>query len=186
MGFNPSYLLFACLLSLIGHGASADLSISTVPVSDDIISLEAGILCPPETVGTNPAPGTITGATHVIAESPPFAANIRQVPATLGLAFGIKAQTRVPGGLNGITMTITHPPMGPEKVSEQSFTSRINDDDPSLTFFQFDHSYELVEGEWSMMVTHADMLLYKVDFTVLPPEALPEIAGLCGYLDLLS
>ncbi len=186
MGLNPSYALCAVAICLSGAAAFADVPISSVPISDDIISLEAGIVCPPETIGSTPAPGTIAGTTHVIEIEPPFVSNARQVPAVLGIGFGIKSQTDVVGGLNDITMTVTHPAMGDNDVKLQSFTSRINENAPSLTFYQFDYAYELVEGPWTMTATHEDDVLFQVDFDIVPPDAVPELARVCGYLDLLS
>ena len=186
MGLNPSYILCAAVLWIDPQVALADQPISSVPIRDDIINLQAGIICPPETVGTNIAPGTIAGATHIIDVDPPFAAHTQQIPAILGIGFGIKSQTLTQGGLDDITMTVTHPAIGADKTKQQNFTSRIDNQAPSLIFYQFDYPYELAEGTWTMTATHQDEVLFSVAFDVVPPETLPELANICGYDNLLS
>ena len=176
MGLNPSYAICAAVLSMSAAFAFADAAISSAPVSPDISAIEAGVICPPETVGSSPAPDTIAGTTHLIDEEPPFVSNARVVPAVLGIGFGVKAQTPIEGGINQITMVVAHPAMGNEGVESQSF----------LTFYQFDYSYELLPGSWTMTAMRADEVLYQVDFEIVPPDLVPELAGVCGYENLLS
>jgi hypothetical protein len=164
----------------------ADFSAAKGPVSPDIIALEAGIICPPETVGSAPAPGTVAGTTHIIDVEPPFVSNARRVPAVLGIGFGVKSQTSIEGGLDGVTMVVTHPPMGGSGAEAQSFVTRVSELNPSLTFYQFDYSYELLPGTWKMTAMRDDAVLFQVAFDVVPPSAVPELAQICGYLDLLS
>lgn len=169
---------------------AAFLILSAAPVAAEtnspIASLEAGVVCPPEAVGTAPAPNTLAGETHIIDIEPPFVSNSRRVPAVLGIGFGVKAQAASPDGLSDVTVVVTHPPMGNEAVEVQSFGTRIGGATPSLTFYQFDFGYELVPGTWQMAAMHQGEVLYKVSFEVLPPSAVPELAEVCGYLDLLS
>ncbi len=179
-------MIYAAALSVSAAFAMADVAISPVPVSPDISVMQAGIICPPQTVGSTPAPDTIAGTTHLIDEEPPFVSNARVVPAVLGIGFGVKAQTPIAGGINQVTMVVTHPAMGNEAVESQSFLTRVNDVAPSLTFYQFDYSYELLPGAWTMTAMRDEEVLYQVDFEVVPPHLVPELAGVCGYLDLLS
>ncbi|MEO0917704.1 MAG: DUF3859 domain-containing protein [Pseudomonadota bacterium] len=180
------HILGAAALSVSAALAFADATMLSVPVSPDISVIEAGVICPPETVGSSPAPDTIAGTTHLIEEEPEFVSNTRVVPAVLGLGFGVKAQTPILGGINQVTMLVSHPAMGQEAVESQSFLTRISDLSPSLTFYQFDYSYELLPGTWTMTAMRVDQVLYQVEFEVVPPEMVPELAGVCGYLDLLS
>ncbi|MDX8354071.1 DUF3859 domain-containing protein [Cognatiyoonia sp. IB215182] len=180
------HIIGVAALSVSAALAFADATMSSVPVSPDISIIEAGVICPPETVGSSPAPDTIAGTTHLIEEEPEFVSNTRVVPAVLGLGFGVKAQTPIVGGINQVTMLVTHPAMGGQAVESQSFLTRISDLSPSLTFYQFDYSYELLPGTWTMTAMRVDQVLYQVEFEVVPPEMVPELAGVCGYLDLLS
>ncbi len=154
--------------------------------SPDIAGIEIGVICPPEPVGASPAPGTLAGTTHVIDVDPPFVSNSRIVPATIGVGFGVKALATDPAGLQDVVMVVTHPPMGKERIQTQSFQTRIKGDAPSVTFYQFDYAYELVTGRWQMTAMRGDTVLYQASFDVVPPQRLPELAGACGYEDLLS
>lgn len=155
-------------------------------VSPLVASMEAGVICAPETTGELEAPGTIAGTTHLIAEEPPFIAVTRRVPAVLGVGFGIKSRSIAPTGLDGVLMTVTHPPMGDGGVTTQTFETVIRGNDPSLTFYQFDFDYELLPGVWQLQATLDDEVLYRASFEVLPPEMVPELAQACGFEELLS
>lgn len=174
------------LIALIFFAASQANAQASDMVSKHLFSHEAGIICAPETVSTNPAPDTVAGVTNTIAVDPPFVSTARRVPAVLGIGFGIKAMSADPDGLSPVTMTITHPAMGANKTKRQSFETIISGDDPSLTFYQFDFAYELLPGTWTMKASQGNKLLYRTTFLVLPPHKVPELAQVCGFEDMLS
>lgn len=156
-------------------------------VSPLVGSFEGGVLCAQETGVTREAPDTVAGTTHVIDEAPPYVSTGRVVPAVLGIAFGVKAGIAGDLGFEGVVMTVTHPPFAGSGATEQSFTTYIGPEtDPGITFYQFDYGYELALGDWTMSAQLNGMTLYETTFTVVPPAALPELASVCGYLDLLS
>jgi hypothetical protein len=143
-------------------------------VSTEVGFFEAGVIC-------------AQGSTHVIEDAPPFVSNGRVVPAVLGIGFGVRSGLATEFGQDGVLMTITHPPLGGSGVTQQSFISNIGSSTaPSVTFYQFDYGYELALGEWVMTASRDGDTLYETTFTVVSPSALPELAGVCGYLDLLS
>ncbi len=154
--------------------------------SDQIAQIDAGVICAPETTGTAEAPGTVAGTTHLIAEEPPFAAITRVVPAVLGVGFGVKSRSETPMGLSPVMMTVTHPPMGNDSVTTQTFETTIRGADASLTFYQFDFDYELLPGIWQMTATYNETVLYRTTFEVVSPDLVPELARICGFEDLLS
>lgn len=153
---------------------------------DAITSLEAGIICPPEPFDAAPAPDTLAGQTHVITEDPPFVSNSQVVPAALGVGFGIKALSDAPGGLPGVIVRVSHPPMGENGRQTQSFITAISGQSPSVTFYQFDHTYELVQGTWTIAAYAGELELYAVTFEVVDPRLVPELAGACNFAELLS
>ena len=167
-----------CLASSIAWAEGA--------TSPTISYLQAGIICPPEIIGSAPAPGTLAGTTHIIDQEPAFVSIARTVPAVLGIGFGIKAQSTAPDGIDGVTMVVAHPPMGASAIELQSFETRVSGDAPSLTFYQFDYVYELVKGTWRMTAMSGETALFSVSFEVVDPREAPELANICGYLDLLS
>jgi len=150
-------LISLCALAF-GWGAIV-LAQAADQLSEEIGFFESGVICAPLSIGTRDAPDTVAGTTHVIEDAPPFVSNGRVVPAVLGIGFGVRA---------GMSSTIGH------------------EDAPGVTFYQFDYGYELAIGEWVMMAIADETVLYEVTFNVVPPSALPELADVCGYIDLLS
>ncbi|MEO1640767.1 MAG: DUF3859 domain-containing protein [Pseudomonadota bacterium] len=155
-------------------------------VSSVISNVEVGIVCPPEPIGSTPAPGTIAGATHIIVEEPQFVSVGSVVPAAIGVGFGVKSQAVDPAGLGAITMVLTHPPMGDAQITLQQFQTSISGQDPSLTFYQFDYPYELVEGTWMFTAMQGEQALFSVSFEVVDPLGMPSLAEMCGYSNLFS
>jgi len=151
-----------------------------------IASFEAGVICAPPTTGVRKAPGTVAGTTSLIAVDPPFVSTKRRVPAVIGIGFGVKARALDIAGIEGVSIVISHPPMGDQGTQVQSFESRISGLDPSLTFYQFDFDYELVTGLWQMQAMQGDTVLYRTTFEVLPPSQVPELATICGFEEQLS
>ncbi len=148
-------------------------------------SFEAGIFCAPETVGTSVAPDTVAGTTHVVEVTPEFLSNSRQVPAVIGIGFGVLAKAKREN-LFDVTMVVTHPPMGPEGVTRQSFLTAIPADAPSMTYYQFDRESELLPGQWTLEALYEGETVYRARFMVVPPEALPALASACGGIVPLS
>lgn len=156
-------------------------------VSPLLGTFEAGIFCAPEPMGERDAPGTVAGTTHIVDEPPAFASHGRLVPAVLGVGFGAVAGLKGAFGVDGVTMQVTHPPFPGFDATEQSFETWIGPAaNPGITFYQFDYGYELAVGDWVMEAWAGEELLYRLTFTVVPPEMLPELAGICGYEHLLS
>ncbi|WP_458791840.1 DUF3859 domain-containing protein [Yoonia sp. MH D7] len=151
-----------------------------------IAAFEVGVICAPPTTGESTAPDTVAGTTHLIDIDPPFVSRGPLVPAVVGVGFGVKARAVDPLGMQGVTMTITHPPMGDSGATHQSFGSLIRGDVPSMSFYQFDFDYELVTGIWQMQAMQGNTVLYRASFEVVPPEQVPELAGVCGFEELLS
>ena len=172
--------LALCLLPLAAAAQDARI------LSDRISAFETGVICPPPSVGERIAPGTVAGVTHIIEEEPPFVSASHRVPAVLGIGFGTKAQSADAFGIDAVTVTVTHPPMGPEGVTTQSFETFIRGDSPSLSFYQFDYDYELLVGDWTMQAAKDGEVFYSASFRVVPPAMVPELASVCGYEDLLS
>ena len=151
-----------------------------------IASLETGVICAPDIIGTSPASDTVAGVTNLIEGEPPFVSTVNRVPAVLGVGFGAKAMAADILGLSDVIITVRHPAMGAQKVTVQSYGSYISGLDRSLTFYQFDYDYELLPGLWTIEARQDGNLLYRSKFEVVPPEFIPELAGACGFLELLS
>ena len=156
-------------------------------VSPMIELFEAGIVCAQEGGAVRMAPDTLAGTTYVVEDAPQFVSTDRLVPGVLGIGFGVRSGLASDFGQDGVLMTVTHPPLEGSGVTQQSFTTIVGSRDaPNFTFYQFDYGYELALGDWTMTASYGGVTLYEATFTVVPPSALPELAGVCGYLDLLS
>lgn len=154
-------------------------------VTSAIADLQAGVICAPEVIDEVPAPDTIAGVQNVIADDPPFVTTGRTVPAVIGIGFAIKSMA-AKQDLLIVTIVVTHPPMGPDGVTRESYQSAIWTDAYALTAWQFEYDYELVTGPWTVSAWAGDRMVYSVAFEVVPPEMMPELASVCGYEALLS
>ena len=159
---------------------------------DDFVSplvgfFEGGVLCAQDSGVVRDAPDTVAGTTHVVQEAPAFVSNGRLVPAVLGIGFGVRSGIASEFGQEGVLMKVTHPAFEGSGASQQSFTTYIGpQSDPGVTFYRFDYGYELALGDWTMSASYNGVKLYETTFTVVAPSALPELADVCGYLDLIS
>ena len=183
MSMRPTFFLSALAL---GWG------VCTSAVAKDFTSpligfLEAGVVCAQDTGVVREAPDTVAGTTHVVDEIPPFVSTGRRVPAVIGIGFGVQSGLVGDLGQDGVLITVTQPPFAGSGATQQSFVSRVGSETvPSITFYQFDFGYELALGDWTMTASVGAATLYEVSFTVVPPAEMPELAGICGFTDLLG
>ena len=180
-GAMKRFFLALTLLAGLAGPATAQ-----VAKSADLESLQAGVVCPPESVGYREAPGTITGRAYIIDEIPDFVAETHIVPAVIGVGFGVKLQGVPDLPTESVTVILRHPPMGPNGVTRQEYSSSVSGEGPTFSFFQFDYPYELVQGRWSFEARRGDQLLYRAFFEVVAPQEVPALADICNYRDLLS
>jgi hypothetical protein len=179
--WDMRHLIAAVLFIILALPARAEITRGA-----DVLALTAGVICAPEAIGFRDAPDTILGRTHILDQMPPFAAETLTVPAVLGVGFGVRVQATEDMGTDPLIVTLTHPPMGEGGVQQQSFNSTISGLDPTMAFYQFDYPYELVTGQWTFEGHRGGDLVYRVIFSVVPPQAVPELAAICNYRDLLS
>lgn len=183
-------LIAFCLAGLVPASlplwAQADPRLPEI-ISDQLGHFEAGILCAPPTTGVQEAPDTVAGTTHIVDEAPEFVSHGRAVPAVIGVGFGAVAGFKQGIGIDGVQMRVTHPPFADSGATEQSFETWVGPAaDPGVTFYQFDYTYELAVGDWVLEARLGDEVLYRLNFTVVPPEMLPDLAGICGYEHLIG
>ena len=173
-------LLILCT-ALLAQPATAQLAKSSA-----ISWIEAGIICASDTGEYREAPGTISGRAHAPTEEPPFVSNSQVVPAVRGVGLGVKARSDATIGMLPIEMILTHPPMGEDGITRQTFVSLITPDRNAIIFFQFDHDYELVTGPWSFTAMRDGQTVFRANFQVVSPDEMPDLADTCDYRDLLS
>jgi len=155
-------------------------------VSPDVAIFETGVVCDPPNVSAEIAPDTVAGQTFTFEGDVAFVSTGNRVPAVLGLGMGTKTQMVDPAGLSDVTLSVTHPPMGPNGVTRQSYRAGINGTNVSQRLYTFDEDYELLPGIWQMQAEKDGRIIYRTTFEVVAPQLMPELAGVCGFENLLS
>ncbi|QQA42309.1 DUF3859 domain-containing protein [Pelagovum pacificum] len=174
-------LLLALPVPVLAQEAESPLTVGPM-----IRSAKIGIFCAPEIFETTPAPDTIAGTTNVVVDEVPFLSDSHIVPAVLDVGFGIKSYAKGDVELTGVTVIVTHPPVGPDGVQRESYQTTIFSSRVSQTLFQFDYEYELVTGPWTLEAIHQGETLFSATFEVVEPGMVPELAEACNYASLLS
>ncbi len=165
------------LLACLPHIAQAN---------PQVLSAQAGFLCNVHEYGSEPAAGTLEGRTDLIDSARLRVMPTTIVPATLGVHAGILLH-RDPAYTAPLRVVVTHPPMGSDGMTEQSFFTNQPSDGKIGAGWQFEYDYELLPGPWSITLLDGDTLLYRFDFTVVPPAAFPPDITICdGGPELLS
>jgi hypothetical protein len=142
-----------------------------------VAALQVGVFCALQAMDQRPAPGTLSGWIHVPDHELDFHWPGRQiVPATLGIAFGVKSRL-VPGQFSAYGETRVYRPGAAQPEVWDSAFSDLGD---QLSFFRFDRADELIPGLWRFEGWDGETQLYSAEFEVVPEAALPEIAQACG------
>mgnify|MGYP001376047794 CR=1 FL=1 len=142
------------------------------------IRAEAGVFCSAEGMGRKPAPGTAAGWVNSPSDEPEFSWPTLTVPARIGVAFGVKAES-TGGDLSGATLVVEHPAYR-DGTTVESWSTNIHAGSPTVDFYSFDFDHELVPGPWRMQAQRDGRVLFDVTFDVVAPEESPEIVRLCA------
>jgi len=153
-------------------------------VHPNLGQVQTGILCQGPVAWTDDSPETILGQTGALLTFPPFVSESHTVPAVRGMMFGVRSVPQR-GSFPDARIVVTHPPLGEEAVTTQSWSTDFDPYEVTGNFYAFDFDYELVEGLWTIEAWFGDELLYRFDFKVVAPGVVPELAQVCGYEDLL-
>lgn len=167
----------------IGSAALADVGSFTEPP----LVLEAhGVICDIELQGNRPAPETLSGMLNLIDQDRAIDITTAQVPAELGLSFGIRT-TLIPGAsVPEVTVVVIHPPMGPEGVTVERWSAAMNFGEASLNLFTFEQDYELVQGDWMFRIERDGRVLLQQSFEVTAPGTVPVVQNACYGAQIMS
>jgi Domain of unknown function (DUF3859) len=99
----------------------------------------------------------------------------RRVPASLGVAFGVKAQTAPGTEVPVAEMRVFRP----DQPQPDIWYSSFGDSAPSFAFFRFDREAELVPGPWAFEAWDGGERLYRVEFEVVPADQAIGIVSAC-------
>lgn len=138
---------------------------------------EHGFFCALEPIAVEEANDTVSGTVTIVADEPIFLAPGPQVPAQLGIGFGVIVQP-LPQYAGPVTISVQHPPMGPNGVTRQSWQAELFSDDTTYLGFTFEDRYEVVRGEWTLSAQSNGRPIYSVRFQVTDPARLRPVT--CG------
>lgn len=134
-----------------------------------------GFFCAVEIIGHEEAQDTISGVVNMVAETPEFQRRSAIIPAEIGIGFGVHADV-LPGYDGQAVIVNLHPPMGPDGVTRESWTTTYTAGEVSYNGFTFEYDYELVTGPWQISATSNGRLIYRIDFEVVDPALLPKLS----------
>lgn len=144
--------------------------------SAEVASLKVGVFCALQAMNQRPAPGTLFGWIHVPDGVIDFHWPDHQVvPASVGLAFGVKSQM-IPGVFASGEMRVYRP----GSSTPETWNSTFSDTGEQFGFFRFDREDELIPGLWRFEAWEGETRLYSAEFEVVPAAALPKISQACG------
>jgi len=165
------------LLSLIATPALAAGDITGDPVM--FTALDAGIICAAGDRRREAAPDTRAGFIELLEGSSTLGLSARRIPALPGLAFGVAATMVETAEAQGVTLIVTHPPMGTDGTTRETWQSDFPPGGSVVNFFSFDLPEERVTGPWTMEARFEGRLLYVARFEVLDPAAMPDFVNPC-------
>lgn len=131
-----------------------------------------GAFCAVEIVGEEVAEGTLSGTLNLVDGPPVFFSEGPLVPAQIGVGFGIHLDV-VPAYEGVATVKTTHPPMGPNGITEQTWQTTYTPGNVAYNGFTFEYDYELVTGTWTISAEADGREIFYAEFTVIDPSFAP-------------
>lgn len=167
--------LSALAFALLAFPARAELA--EITTSPGITLEQVGIFCSLEGIARADAPETDLGYVELLSGEPQLVFEQREVPARLGISFGVLA---ISDRDIDVVRIETYKPG--DSQPEIWYTSYIAGN-PHLRAFRFDFDRELITGLWLLEAYEDDQQLYSVQFQVVPGT---ELAGISSDCNLLS
>jgi len=156
-----------CLLWLTAAANAA-------PQTPGVAAFDYGYFCALDPVEEQASPDTVSGTVQLVADLPTFIARDLNVPAQVGVGFGVHVQT-LPQFAGQVTVTSEHPPMGPNGVTRQSWVTDLSATEQNYVGYSFEYDYELLPGLWTLSAQANGRMLYSITFNILPPTQSPGV-----------
>ncbi len=179
---SPPLIRLALLIALSASGSAGAAQGSEPPLK----LLDHGVICDVTFQGRREAPLTESGQINLIDQSREMDVTTPRVPARIGLSFGIRVVAHPGAGVPDARIVVTHPPLGPARVTVQSWGSPISPGGTGIGLFTFEHDYELVKGPWRFQILSGDTILVDQPFEVVEGYAVPEVQGECFAAEITS
>jgi hypothetical protein len=164
------------LIALLPAALAAAIS-AAEPRTPGAVELDYGYFCAHEPVEEGVAEGTISGTVNFIEGLPVFQVRDTRVPGGLGISFGIHVLVQ-PRFAGAARVHVDHPPMGPDGITRQSWTTELSALEHEYLGYTFDYPYEVLPGRWTLSAEAAGQEIYAITFEVMDPARLPPLA--CG------
>jgi hypothetical protein len=143
------------------------------------VQAEQGLFCAVEPGELRAAPDTESGFINVPDRDLHMVAGGDLVPGQLGMGFGVSFTLDAPAP-RLLTYVTEHPPMGADGWVRQSWTGLVQPGWIETVFYQFDHDYEVLIGDWVLSAFDGETLVYSARFKVTDPALVPRLSGLCA------
>ncbi len=151
-----------------------------------VSELQYGLVCGSDTAETMPAPKTASGTIQKREDWQKIILETQIIPLVKGIALGVDMKPAAPRAIGNVKIIVTHPPFVGSELTTDSWTTQFDAASSNLNFFEFEHPYELVEGQWTIEARKGFRKLYSVTFQVVVPETVPDMAKLCDGISLNS
>jgi hypothetical protein len=168
------------MMVVAGVGAATAQDLPNPYASDMIDSLVYGVYCAEAPIELEEAPDTAAGVVNIVPGLPEMRQVTTLVPAQIGIGFGVLLEAREGQVFDPLVVTITHPPYPDSGVEVERWMTSVDDQGPGLVGFSFEIESELVTGPWTFEGTHDGEVLFRVNFEVVPPALLPDLAQGCS------
>lgn len=175
MSNRPLHALLAALF-LAAAAIPALAELAPVRTAPGLVIEKLGIYCKLESEGREDAPGTDLGYIQVLAVTPDFAFEQREIPARLGISFGIMAISD--RDIAQARVEVSRPGLSKPDVWYSDFNAGVAE----VRGFSFDFAHELVPGIWRFAAYDGSVELYSVEFEILPGTELPGVSSDCNLL----
>ena len=185
---RPLQSVKAALVALAVVSTAGAASAQDAPFNNPELTtgLRFGIVCYGDDATPVPAPDTITGFINERSEGGEIVTLTSVIPMIRGLSFGVRVELLDNIFLDGVTLTVIHPPQTDAGVTTESWTSNFEPNNTNGGAFTFEFPYEETPGAWTMEAHHNGELLYRVDFQVVEPALLDPMPRLCKGEALLG
>jgi hypothetical protein len=144
-----------------------------------LTAAEWGVICAAPPVDRSLEPDTILGFIDQYPGEATVGLRTTRIPALPDLGFGVIARSRAPQGIDGVRVTVLHPPIAPAGTTRQSWHASIPPEAGAANFYRFDTAEELVPGRWRLTADLDGRVLYDVAFEVVDPALVPEFTDPC-------
>ena len=152
------------------------ISLAPVASASGIVIEKVGIYCKVEAEGRLAAPETELGYIQTMVAVPEFAFQQREVPARLGISFGILITSD--REISQARMEVKRPDLPKPEIWYSDFSTGVTE----VRGFSFDFQNELIPGIWRFSAFDGNQQLYSVEFEVVPGSDLPGVSSDCNLM----